>query len=450
MSRKRRINTEESQIKRRGSADDLFAAADLFDSIVSSVSPITPKSGHYSKPIQQTTKYTKYIASSEERVRASPFLSAVLELQEFSRILSQTVFKLQQARADALNTLDSIAQFIKQNAAINPDFLRMKLAKEIGIRNEIASFCIKESARLRQNIIEVESFITFIQNSDKKNYYLTQDYLGSEVDVGTFTDKKAKILFHQQPVHFPIIDDSCPEVDIFHKPHTTQSDILRRMVEKFDQLEADDAMFIIESLGKGLNDNNSAEEVFFEEAWKVQSYPWSNVLFCMADVSKVVPKVFNPVYLPDQYSLLTFEELNMLSSWPLKKLVQKLDSIIFDINPYTICRKFWDVIDGINNVVRSLAPFPKSEEPLDFDQLFVYLIIIVFATLSPSVTYGLTYAASYSNSIENDTKMKYAMSHLEGLTTYLISLNYADLNRKSKELIQKQVREDDGDPLGFL
>ena len=450
-SRRRKTKREDPIVKRRGSSADLFASADLFDSFASTVSPITPKETHYSKPVYPTTKYSKYIASEEQKMHASPCLSAILELKELSRILNQTIFNLLQAKSDALEALDQITYFIRRNSPIyDPNFLRLKLAKEIAIRNEIISYATTESNRVRKVIFEVEAFLTFIQSCDKKLYFITQHFLANEVQLAPSNDRIQTLALKQKKVEFPILDASCPQVDVFHRQGTPQNDILKRTQAKFHLLQAEDTMFIIENLAKGMNNIYEAETVFFEEAWKIQPYPWSVALYCMTDVSKIVPKVFNPVYLPDQYSLLTFEELAMLSSWPLKNLVSLLDTIVFDIDPFSICRCFWKLIDGINETVTKLAPFPKSEEPLDFDQLFSYLIIIVFATLSPSITYGLTYAAGYANAIDNDPKMKYAMGHLQGLTAYIQQLNYYELEHKSSELIKQTIKEDDGDPLGIL
>ena len=449
-SRRKRERMQDQVVKRRGSSADLFASADLFDSIVSSVSPITPKVAHYSKPVFQTTKYSKYIANNTNRTRASPSLSAILELQELSRILNQTIFSLLQAKSDALEVLDQISLFIRQNSSYDPNFLRMKLSKDIAIKNEIISYTTTESNRLRKIVYEVESFLTFIQNGDKKYFYTTQEFLANEVQIAPSNDRIQRLALSQKQIQFPVIDKSFPQVDAFHKHGTPQYEILNRMRDKFNSLEADDSLFIIENLAKGICPIEEAETVFFEEAWKMQPYPWSLSLFCMTDVSKIVPKVFNPVYLPDKYALLTFEELAMLSSWPLKHLVSILETIIFDIDPFSICRCFWKVIDGINETVMKLAPFPKSEEPLDFDQLFSYLIIVVFATLSPSITYGLNYAAGYANAIENDAQMKFAMGHLQGLTTYIQQVNYYDLESKSEELIKQKMNEDTSDPLGIL
>ena len=446
---KRTKKSDHLTVKRRCSESDLFAAADIFDSIANSVSPICPKETHITKALYDKSKFAKYVASPTELRKASSHSSAISEIKELLHVLNQTNFILSQGKADALDTLDSITKFIKDNSNVEPDYIRKLLAKDIAIKNEIVSYATMEYNRLRKIIGVVNEFLDFVEKCDPMEYILVQDFLLKEADNIPSNVKLYNMTKKQISITFPSLEGA-PERDVFHRPSTPQNGIICRMKQKFSQLEANDSTFIIESLAKGYDNYYEVEEIFFEEAWQMQPYPWSCALFCFSDVSGIIPKVFNPPYLSDRYSLISFGELALLSWWPLKSLVEKLKPVIYDINPFKICRTFWEIIDGIGDAVKTFAPKYKADEPLDFDQLFSYLIIIIFATLTPSITYALAYAASFREAVEdNDSHMRYAMGHLEGITSYFQNINYVELERKTKKIVKESLMKESSDPLGI-
>ena len=93
-SRKRALAHPDLSPKRRASTFALFAPADIFDSISSTVSPPSTKVTHYSKPVYPTSKYSVYISPKEEEWKNSPAVCAIFELKELSRILNQSIFQL--------------------------------------------------------------------------------------------------------------------------------------------------------------------------------------------------------------------------------------------------------------------------------------------------------------------------------------------------------------------
>ena len=82
---------------------------------------------------------------------------------------------------------------------------------------------------------------------------------------------------------------------------------------------------------------------------------------------------------------------------------------------------------------------------IDFDQLFSLLIICVFASGLISITEPLWFSYQFNEWADEFPGIQFAMSHMEGLRSFFLDLNYMELREKSnrlkKEYEEKQAQE---------
>ena len=438
-----------SSHRRVSDNDALFSSAALFDSITSSnsVSPLVkPEPSHISKPVIDYSIFQEYL-TEDKNVRASSAVAAIKEITEFGRGLNFTLILLSNKRTEAQRSLESISNFLRENNDYDTFYLRSKLQTAIGIRETIIAHCSVEINKLRKTLTRMEQFITYIQSTQTTSLVFTQKFLNSTYIPSPPNTNIEYLMDHVPLVVFPDLN-KCKKNDVYHQSTTKEGQILQRSKKKYRELKPDDAAFIIEALAKNGSDREEVEEIFFEEIWKIQDYPWmSSQIYILADVSNIIPKAFNPPFIPDKYAYMTFGELSK-TEWPFSHPVELLKTIIFEVNPFKIGRTFWTVIDMTSFIVQSLNP-DDSEIVLDFDQLFTLLIVEVLATLLSNITLPMIYSSIFRESLTDEPKIMYAMGHLDGLATHLHTLNFKELQVKSTELAtqySKSVVEED--PLG--
>ena len=431
--------------------DALFSSADLFDSMSTSnsVSPIAkPEPSHFSKPVIDSSVFQDYL-TQDKNVRASSAVAAIKEITEFGRGLNFTLILLSNKRAEAQRSLDAISTFIRENKDYDSYLLRSQLQKSIGIRETILAHCSAEINKLRKTLTRMEQFINLIQNSQTTYLVFTQKFLNNTYVPSQPNPYIEYLMDHMPLVVFPDIN-KCNKNDVFHQASTKEGQILERSKKKYRELKPDDASFIIDALAKNGYEREEVEEIFFEEVWKIQDYPWmSSQIYILPDVSNIIPKVFNPPFIPDKYAYMTFGELAK-TDWPLFHPVELLKTIIFEVNPFKIGRTFWMVIDMTSLIVQGLYPDEK-ELVLDFDQLFTLLIVEVLATMLSNITLPMIYSSIFRESLTSEPKIMYAMGHLDGLATHLHTLDFKDLLKKSTELATQYSKTViDDDPLGVI
>jgi hypothetical protein len=183
--------------------------------------------------------------------------------------------------------------------------------------------------------------------------------------------------------------------------------------------------------------------------WSVKMFPYSPEFsfFQLPSVATLVPKVFNPPFISGSFLLMPFRQLSG-RNWPLKPAVDELFVIMTMTNPFKIAHHFYLVIQEIGRCVHRIL-IHKNEDTrfveIDFDQIFVLMMLCIFASGFKDILQPMAYACSFAEFVRGDPEKQYGMSHMEGLCAHLPGLNYAELARESARLL-----EDVDDPLHAL
>lgn len=251
-------------------------------------------------------------------------------------------------------------------------------------------------------------------------------------------------------------NDTTP-LGVFTNPQSKTGQILYRFVDQQDRCYFQDVSEIADVLyekSKKVISRDDIIRLMFDLSWEVRAYPLAPEfpVIELQDAAKMCPKIFNPPFLSDEVAMMTFTELHGVD-WPLKEAVDRLFTIMILTNPLDIAQEFYDIIQEIGKGVQSILVAEGQDTQvvdIDFDQLFVLMIICIFASGLRTITKPMAYAYSFKDYAGTDGLKIYAMSHMEGLCMHFASLDWTSLRKRSEEIQRERVVMAMGhaDPLG--
>jgi hypothetical protein len=166
--------------------------------------------------------------------------------------------------------------------------------------------------------------------------------------------------------------------------------------------------------------------MLFGIAWAVVPFPCVEAQAAprIPPVSGIVPKVFSPPWLDDEWALATFDQLGR-RDWPLKTAVNLVWPMMIYTNPFEVARQFYRVIDEIGKCVQRIMI--RRNEPtkfveIDFDQIFALMIVCVLAAGIGAIVEVMAWSCAFREYAKEDPHVQYAMSHMEGLCSHLSRL----------------------------
>ncbi|OHT14639.1 hypothetical protein TRFO_14940 [Tritrichomonas foetus] len=204
-----------------------------------------------------------------------------------------------------------------------------------------------------------------------------------------------------------------------------------------------------------------AVTIMFDLAWSLKNFP---ILEQMKDLLKlpclddVIPAVLRPSFIPEKYNYMTCTQL-FVSDWPYKPAVDMFWEIMVTTNPFDIARIFYDIINTIGECVLKVVNDQidrenkkiendedkkkmKKHVDIDFDQLFILLLVCIFVSGLTELVLPMTYCSSFREYMPmEDHSLQYAMTYLEALCVHLSTVNFNHLRKQSKELLAKRNRK---------
>jgi hypothetical protein len=250
----------------------------------------------------------------------------------------------------------------------------------------------------------------------------------------------------------PPLPPEDPKVAFF-LPETETGQIIRRLLRHVDDVTYADLEVIAQVLfeaGGRLFTFSELIDRLFDLGWPVKSFPFAGNLsfFRLPAASGIVAKVFHPTFLGEEWQLIPLGKLTN-RRWPLHPAVCELFVITALTNPFQIADQFYRVIEEIGRCCQRIlirSNMDASFVEIDFDQMFVLMILCVLALGMPDILGPMKWAYSFADFVRVDPQKQYAMSHMEGLCEHLEHLDYAELIWQSKQLLDS--KEVVGDPLG--
>lgn len=246
----------------------------------------------------------------------------------------------------------------------------------------------------------------------------------------------------------------------FLQPSGQIGGMIERFVKGVDECGYDDIDVIADAIFRlqqkqGKFTKDDIINMLFDIAWMYKDYPLTlvDVVMTIPKTQDLCPKVFIPPFLEEEWSIMTFGEL-AVSDWPLKIVVQELHTLMAITNPFDIADKFYEIIEKIGQCVQRFLIRRNKDAKfvgIDFDQLFVLMLICIFTTGIQDITKPMCYSFNFREYCSSDTKKVYAMSHMEGLCAYLVNVDYADLRKRSAEVQHERILSmEETDPLGIM
>lgn len=235
-------------------------------------------------------------------------------------------------------------------------------------------------------------------------------------------------------------------------PTTKSSKIIQNFLEKVDEMNYNDLLSTIELLTEDRTQFDKYEQLMFDLGWSIKPYPFG---FAKKAKFPVVSDFFPAVIISSslidkEYAFTPFSVLNGMK-WPYKSAVDMIFEMLILTNPFSIAHVFWNVIqeaaECMKNVLVRGGMNPDDVE-IDFDSLFPILMICVFVFGVEEWMEIALYTISFNEQVDDDPKLQFSMTYLEGLVTHILSIDGDSLNKKATEL-RNQWADEESDPLGL-
>lgn len=210
--------------------------------------------------------------------------------------------------------------------------------------------------------------------------------------------------------------------------------------------ESNKCQFIPSDINKTLPNQKSltfsrewVEDTLFDVMWSVMPYPMGQRTNKMLpELHDVIPAAFDPKLIPSKWTMKTFDELYNCN-WPLKPAIDQLFELLLITNPFKIAEVFFNIIENISLILCNFAIeaglfHNPNDVELDFDSLFTTLLICVFVSGLSPLLQVFAYAGSFSQ-YAADSKIQYALSHMDGLYAHISELDVSQLKNKTRALL---------------
>jgi hypothetical protein len=357
-----------------------------------------------------------------------------------------------------------ISKQIQDNRYVGADKLRRLFAHQIASVNYSSGFHEAEVVRLKANIELLAQFHSYLEKvTTGKAFVNVPAFLAtltrqSQTEVETYKRRRHWLRsLAKKPVKVPQPDPK-DTFDFFFHPAQKSGQIIQRISDNIGRVLYADLESIIDALFETCRDKevltkHVITDLIFDYGWGFRTYPFCPPFMStpIPSVSLLIPKVFDPPFLDDEWSMQTFGELAK-SVWPLKEAVDELFGIAVLTNPFEIADRFFEIIQTIGRCVqRILARKAKNKRfpEMDFDQIFVLMLVSILTSGLSELPLVMTYSFSFREFVKADAHKQYAMSHMEGLCAHLSRLDYTELRKKSNQL-QECYSATVIDPLGIL
>jgi hypothetical protein len=429
----------------------IFADADAFDSIALSA---TPRTG--TLPTIHTSPFVKYLFQD-------PTHKSILVNEAKAILFSQ----LHSANSDLLAALErhstakddlrACSRSIIAHRAVGADAMRHFLRLHIALQTHRMAFYEAEAAAMRANLRACAEFSAFLDTCRGADVCVDLNSFFSEccrdipLDRGDFFREDAILRgwIEREMAPRPRED---PKVAFF-LPETETGQVIRRLVKQVDDVYYADLEVIARHLidaGGGVFTFSELIDRLFDMAWSVRSFPFACMFsfFRLPAASGIVAKVFRPAFVGEEWQLIPLGKLTN-RPWPLHPAVGELFVIATLTDPFQIAGQFYRVIEEIGRCCQRIlirSNMDASFVEIDFDQMFVLMILCVLALGIPDILGPMKWSYSFADFLGVDPQKQYAMSHMEGLCEHLEHLDYSELIRQSKQLLD--AKDVVGDPLG--
>lgn len=405
-------------------------------SVNSSKKEILPKNANTSNGKQSESP----ISASEAQMRLDRYIQ-----QSNSNYISYT-----ELLTSSIETLGNLTNTLKKIHDRNIKYARNFFKYEIALDLLTKEFYEGEIERVRSNIDNCAKFLLLISQKDQSTTFVDingfiKQYIKSQGKQKDFlrktTSLKSKIHSLQQQ-YLP--DDPNDIFAHYMGSSTATGKIMQRFKVKVAELRYPDLEVIAEAISeKEKTSTSDVINVLFDCAWYIRKYPICDPFRCsrIPKTDSIVPKVFDPPFLEEEWVYMTFDELSS-SNWPLKSAVDELFELMILTNPFDIARKFYSIINTIGKCVQRIFIWQNKETKfidIDFDQLFVLMLLCIFTSGLSEIVAPMIYSYNFREFIMDDYQIQYAMSHMEGLCQHIKNIDWNEIRRKSLELQERHA-----------
>jgi hypothetical protein len=361
------------------------------------------------------------------------------------------------------NVLREISQQISDARAAGVDDPLKSFLPQIVHQNYRSEHYERHSLTMKSNVERYAQFLNFLEKLAGDIWYVELEEFCSQVikparPVTQLFDRREAVLLGRVAKVAKAPKEASDPMTVFLAPTHRTGQILQRFTSQIENIAYPDLDVIADALLDACKSRQAFSkdgiiDLLFEKGSLVKRYPFADFpqFTIPGAAAGIIPKIFNPPFLVGEGVYFSFDQL-CYRPWPLRAAVDLILPIMFMTNPFRIAKQFYNVIEEIGKCVQLILIRTNKDAKfveIDFDQMFVLMILVVLAAGISEITLPMAWAATFREFAASDPHSQYAMSHMEGLCVHLAKIDYQDLRRKSLQL-QRQRPMDAVDPLGIL
>jgi hypothetical protein len=438
---------QRSKSTRRTRESDLFAAANSFDSIAQSAAKpvILP-------PISASSPFQKFLNARAHHSVPAADAHAILS-ERFQTVTLECTSLTHRIRATR-DALRGLSRQITENTRLSADQMRCHLRFQIAAQTHRLDFFESEQSGIKENLLAIANFREFLEKHAAQNAIVdVHRFFGTlrlvPSDATQFEREEARLKACVQRT-LKIPKPNPDPLAHFEDPESRTGQILTRLQNEITRVMYADLETVAEALLEGLRDKALFNAVtivdyLFDFGWAVRPFPFCPTFspFRIPKTADILPKIFAPDFLDEEWQFMPLGRLTS-RDWPLRTAIDLLFPVVITTNPFAIADHFYAVIEEIGRCVqRLLIRSGKSTAfvEIDFDQMFVLMVICVLASGLSDILAPMRYSYSFAEFVRTDPCRQYAMSHMEGLCTHLAQLDYGALRKRSIALLETYASE---------
>jgi hypothetical protein len=430
--------------------DSLILEEDnAFDSITLAQSPASPPPAAPPAAAPTLSDFAGFIFESATS-QTIPLSEAKEEVfRRMERTNSASMSAGEQERIARFGLRD-ISKQITDNRALGTGALRSHFMPAIVYYNHRFDFYELQSAKIQSNVARLAHFHDYLHRMASPGAHVSIKAFFERFIIQTSIssepfDTKDSIL-HRRMLKIGKLPKTGPSdtMSVFLSPAHRTGQILERFMQQIENIGYSDLEVIVNALigaskDKHFFNRKNVIDLLFDRAWTVRRFPFTPPFtsFEIQPVGDLVPRVFAPPFLEDSWSLMSFDQLSHLD-WPLQPAVSRVWPMTIARNPFDIAEQFYEMIEEIGRCVQRILTRNNEGSnflDLDFDQIFVLMIVTVLASGVTSLPSSMLYSFSFRDHANGDPHLEYAMSHMEGLCTHLTSVDYDSLRLRSRQAL---------------
>jgi hypothetical protein len=356
--------------------------------------------------------------------------------------------------------LRCVSRQIQEGRKIGADQMRNYLRFQIALHTHRLEFFEAEYTAMKDNVQRFAQFRDFLERNPAPGMGVDFRRFCGELkqvpsDTGRFDKEQARLKIQiQRMLKGPKPGGNAYAAFVDAETRTGQ--ILVRLKREVSRVMFPDLELVARALLEAARDKplftwETVMDELFDIGWSVRQFPFAPpmVPFRIPSTSDIIPKVFAPDFIAEEWQFMPLGKLAG-RDWPLKSATEKLFPVMILTNPFAIADCFYGVIEDIGKCVQRIfirAGKETSFVEIDFDQMFVLMILCLLTSGLYDILGPMQYAYAFAEFVKTDPCRQYAMSHMEGLCAHLAQLDYQDLRKRSLQLLETYVSERDTDPL---